>query len=85
MPEDDDVGQMSAWYVLAAMGLTQGCPGDPRYEIFTPLFDKVTLKFDPKYAKGKSFTITARNQCAGSSLHSVGHAERQAAEPVLAE
>ena len=52
---------MSAWYVLAAMGLTQGCPGDPRYEIFTPLFDKITLKFDPKYARGKSFTITARN------------------------
>ncbi len=52
---------MSAWYVLAATGLTQCCPGDPRFEIFTPLFDKVTMKFDPKYAKGKSFVITAKN------------------------
>ena len=61
LPEDDDVGQMSAWYVLASSGLTQGCPGDPRFEIVTPLFDKVTLKFDPRYARGKSFTITAKN------------------------
>ena len=61
LPEDDDVGQMSAWYVLAAAGLAQGCPGDPRFEVFTPLFDKVTLKFDPRYAKGKSFIITAKN------------------------
>jgi putative alpha-1,2-mannosidase len=46
---------------LAATGLSQACPGDPRFEIFTPLFDKVTFKFDPKYAKGKSFVITAKN------------------------
>ncbi len=62
LPGDDDVGQMSAWYVLAAAGLTQGCPGDPRFEIFTPMFDKVTVKLDPEYAKGKSFVITSRNQ-----------------------
>ena len=41
--------------------LPKACPGDPRFEIFTPLFDKVTLTFDPKYAKGKSFTLTAKN------------------------
>jgi predicted alpha-1,2-mannosidase len=58
---DDDVGQMSAWFVLASSGLHQACPGDPRFEIFTPLFDKVILKFDPKYAKGKSFIIMAKN------------------------
>jgi len=58
---DEDAGQMSAWFVLAASGLHQACPGDPRFEIFTPLFDKVTMKFDPKYAKGSSFVITAKN------------------------
>ncbi len=58
---DDDVGQMSAWFVLAASGLHQACPGDPRFEIFTPLFDGITLRFDPKYAVGASFTITAKN------------------------
>lgn len=61
MPGDDDCGQLSAWYVLAAIGLHQCCPGDPRFEVFTPMFDKVTLTLDPTYAKGGTFTITARN------------------------
>ena len=58
---DDDEGQISAWFVLAASGLHQACPGDPRFEIFTPLFDKITLKLDPKYANGSTFVITAQN------------------------
>ena len=58
---DDDEGQVSAWYVLAASGLHQACPGDPRFEIFTPLFDKVVLKLDPKYGSGGTFTIAAKN------------------------
>jgi predicted alpha-1,2-mannosidase len=58
---DEDVGQMSAWFVLAASGLHQACPGDPRYEIFTPLFDKVVIQLDKRYASGKTFTISARN------------------------
>ena len=58
---DEDVGQMSAWFVLAASGIHQACPGDPRYEIFTPLFGKVTLHLDPRYTKGGTFTITAKN------------------------
>ncbi len=62
MPGDDDCGQMSAWYVLAAIGLHQLCEGDPRFEVFTPMFDKVTLTLDPKYAKGGTFTITTKNQ-----------------------
>ena len=58
---DEDEGQMSAWYVLAAAGLAQSCPGDTRFEIFSPLFDKVTITLDPKYASGKTFTIVALN------------------------
>lgn len=57
---DEDEGQMSAWYVLAASGLAQSCPGDTRFEIFTPLFDKVTIKLDPKYTKGGAFTIITK-------------------------
>jgi putative alpha-1,2-mannosidase len=59
---DEDVGQMSAWFVLAASGLHQACPGDTRYEIFTPLFDKISFRLDPKYTQGGTFTVTARNQ-----------------------
>jgi predicted alpha-1,2-mannosidase len=63
---DEDVGQMSAWFVLAASGLSQACPGDLRYDIFTPLFDKVTFRLDPKYTKGGTFTITTQNNSAAN-------------------
>ena len=58
---NEDVGQMSAWYVLAASGLHPVCPGDTRFEITSPVFKKITIKLDAKYAKGKTFTIEARN------------------------
>jgi predicted alpha-1,2-mannosidase len=54
---NEDVGQMSAWYVLAASGLHQVAPGDTRYEIFSPTFDKVALRAG---ATGKVFTIVAK-------------------------
>ncbi|SDG22245.1 alpha-1,2-mannosidase, putative [Dyadobacter soli] len=56
---NEDVGQMSAWYVLAAGGLYQVCPGKNRFEITSPVFGKVTVRLDPAYAKGKEFTIIA--------------------------
>jgi putative alpha-1,2-mannosidase len=58
---------MSAWFVLTAAGLHPACPGDPRYEIFSPIFDKVTLRLDPKNSKGATFTITARHNSPGNS------------------
>ena len=56
---NDDVGQMSAWYVLAASGIHPVCPGDTRLEVTSPVFDQVVIKTDPEYASGKSFTIKA--------------------------
>ena len=76
---------MSAWFVLAAIGLHQACPGDPRFELFSPLFDKVTIKLDPKYAKGGTFTITAKNNSPRECLYPVRLAQQQTAEPLLAE
>lgn len=58
---NEDVGQMSAWYILAASGVHPIAPGDTRYEITSPVFSKVVFKLDAKYAKGKTFTITAEN------------------------
>ncbi len=58
---DEDVGQMSAWFVLAASGFHPANPGDSRYELFSPVFDKVVINTDPKYASGRPFTIVARN------------------------
>ena len=54
---NEDVGQMSAWYVLAAAGIHPVCPGDLRYEITSPVFEKVEICLDPMIASGKSFII----------------------------
>ena len=56
---NEDVGQMSAWYILAAAGIHPICPGDPTYELTSPLFDKVEISLDPKYASADRFIITA--------------------------
>lgn len=57
---NEDVGQMSAWYVLAATGLAQLCPGDTRYEITSPVFSKIKIQLDGN-ARGKTFTVIAHN------------------------
>lgn len=46
---NEDVGQLSAWYVLSALGLAQVCIGDLRYYLNTPLFRYGEIKLDPKY------------------------------------
>lgn len=61
---NEDVGQMSAWYVLSAMGIHPVCPGDTRQEITSPVFNKVSVKLDNRYGKGKQFTILAVNNSA---------------------
>ncbi|HTI10413.1 MAG TPA: GH92 family glycosyl hydrolase [Puia sp.] len=40
---NEDVGQMSAWYVLAASGLHPVCPGETRFEITSPVFEEVNI------------------------------------------
>lgn len=58
---NEDVGQMSAWYVLASSGLYQVCPGKNRFDITSPVFDKIIFRLDPNYYPGKQFVITAHN------------------------
>lgn len=41
---NEDCGQMSAWYVLSAMGFYPVAPGSPTYAIGRPLFEKATLQ-----------------------------------------
>jgi len=43
LPGNDDTGQMSAWYVLSALGFYSVTPGTPDYAIGTPYFDDATL------------------------------------------
>jgi predicted alpha-1,2-mannosidase len=58
---NEDVGQMSAWYILSSAGIHPSCPGATRYEITSPLFDKIEFNLDPSYYKGKKFTIITHN------------------------
>ena len=47
--------------MLAAAGIHPICPGDGRYEITSPVFDRVEFRLDPAYAAGGSFVIEARD------------------------
>lgn len=58
---NEDVGQMSAWYVLAASGFHPVCPGDNVYILTSPVFDKITIHLDSHFYKGKSFVIQTYN------------------------
>ncbi|MGV3762801.1 GH92 family glycosyl hydrolase [Parapedobacter sp.] len=64
---NEDVGQMSAWYVLAASGIHPSCPGTTRYEITSPLFDEVAFALDPDYFDGTTFKITAHDNSPENS------------------
>lgn len=61
---EEDEGQMSAWFVLSAMGLFQmdgGCNVNSSYDIGSPLFDKIVIHLDEEYYGGKTFTIRTNN------------------------
>ena len=63
---NEDVGQMSAWYVLASIGLHPLCPGDGRWYLTAPLFTKTTIRLDPRFYTGGTFEIRAPNAAAGA-------------------
>ena len=58
---NDDAGQMSAWYVLAASGIHPACPGDTKMEITSPVFDRIEFTLDLEYASGRKFTVIAHD------------------------
>ena len=53
---NEDVGQMSAWYIMSALGFYQVSPTDPTYSIGRPMFDKATISMG-----GGTFTVIAEN------------------------
>ena len=54
---NEDMGQMSAWYVLSAMGFYPVNPVSGQYEIGSPLFNQVKISLP----EGKAFILTAKN------------------------
>lgn len=60
---DEDQGQMSAWFVMTALGLFQtdgGAGVAPIYELSSPLYPEVTIDLGRRYGRGKTFKIIAR-------------------------
>ncbi|NQD69374.1 glycoside hydrolase family 92 protein [Sphingobacterium shayense] len=58
--QDEDQGQLGAWYVMSAMGLfdVKGLTQiDPAFQIGSPLFDRVEIKLNKAYYKGDKFLI----------------------------
>ena len=58
MAGNEDCGQMSAWFCMSALGLYAVDPVSARYDIGTPLFDRVEIKV----GGGRTLAIEAKRQ-----------------------
>ena len=62
--QDEDQGQLGAWYVMASMGLfdvSGHAFAEPVFQMGSPLFDKITVKLDPQYYDGKELVVRTVN------------------------
>lgn len=59
---NEDVGQMSAWYVLSALGFYQVNPANGIYVIGSPVIDDATLQV----GSGKTFRVITKNNSAAN-------------------
>lgn len=62
--QDEDQGQLGAWYVIASLGLfdVKGLTDpEPSFALGSPVFDKITIQLNNTYYKGKEFVIEAKN------------------------
>ena len=58
---NEDCGQMSAWYVMSALGFYQIAPGIPVYTLGRPMIDKALI-----HVKGGIFEILVKNNSAAN-------------------
>ena len=67
--QDEDQGQLGAWYVMSSIGLfdVKGLTEiNPKFQVGSPLFDKVTIKLNSDYYKGKTFIIKTENNSSSN-------------------
>lgn len=67
--QDEDQGQLGAWYVFSSMGLfdVKGLTDiAPSFGLGAPLFDKITIRLNEKYYPGKEFVIVTTNNVDGN-------------------
>lgn len=53
---NEDVGQISSWYILSSLGFYEAEPAGARYWFGSPIMDKAVIK-----VKGGTFTVKAEN------------------------
>ncbi len=68
---NDDCGQLSAWYVLASMGLYQVCPGIPEYVFFQPQFSEIEINFESGNKMKIASELNPNKVLAGYKLNEV--------------
>lgn len=62
--QDEDQGQLGAWYVVSSLGLfdIKGLTdSEPSFALGSPLFDKAIIQLNNRYYEGKEFVIETRN------------------------
>ncbi len=57
---NEDCGQMSAWYIVSALGFYQVNPSDPVYAFGSPIFPAATVRLE----SGKTFSVKANGVSA---------------------
>ncbi len=62
IPGNEDVGQMSAWFVLSAMGFYPVAPAQGTYIIGNPLFERIEINLPEYHYGGGTFTVTTNGQ-----------------------
>lgn len=70
--QDEDQGQLGAWYVLAAIGLFDvqgGTRRSPTMQIGSPLFEKVVIHLNPEYYAGETFTLVAHDNTSEETCY----------------
>ncbi len=54
---NDDLGQMSSWYIFGALGFYPVCPGSNQYQVGSPAYQKASINLE----NGNVFTVVAKN------------------------
>lgn len=65
LPGNDDTGTMSAWLIYSMLGIYPVSPAEPIYAITAPVFNKVTLKLNPKYYDKENIIIQRLGNAKG--------------------
>ena len=76
--QDEDQGQLGAWYVLAAIGLFDvqgGTALHPTMQLATPLFDQVRIKLNRKYYPGRGVRNSRQGDPVKNPVYPICHAE----------